>query len=48
MVIIIGLLVRRRDGDTSVVLIADIDFCDRNKKNKVEIDKMEHKRYCNA
>ena len=42
-------LVRRRDGDTSVVMIVDIDFCNRNsKKSKVEIDKTEHKWYCNA
>ena len=28
----IGALVRRRDGDTSVIWILDIDFC--NKSNK--------------
>ena len=45
----IGALVRQRDGDTSVVMIVDIDFCDRNNKNsKVAIDKTEPKRYCNA
>ena len=38
-----------RDGDTSVVMIVDIDFCNRNNKNsKVAIDKTEHKRYCSA
>ena len=45
----IGALLRRRDGDTSVVMIVDIHFCNRNNKNsKVPIDKMEHIRYCNA
>ena len=45
----IGALVQRRDGDTSIVMIVDIDFCDRNNKNSmVTIDKTEHKRYCNA
>ena len=40
MVICIGALVQRRDGDTSVIWIADIDFCNKNNKNsKVEIDK---------
>ena len=49
MAICIGALVRRRDGDTSVIWIVDIDFCNRNNKNsKVAVDKMEHKRYCNA
>ena len=49
MVNCVGALVRRRDGDTSVVMIVDIDFCNRNNKNsKVAIDKMEHKWYCNA
>ena len=50
MVICIGALVRRRDGDTSVIWTIDIDFCNsNNKKNsKVAIDKTEHKRYCNA
>ena len=49
MVNCIGALVQRRDGDTSVVMIVDIDFCDRNNKNsKVAIDKMEHKWYHNA
>ena len=32
MVNCIGALVRRRDGDTSVVVIVDIDFCNRNNK----------------
>ena len=32
MVICIGALVRRRDGDKSIIMIVDIDFCDRNKK----------------
>ena len=31
MVICIGALVRRRDGNKSVVMIVDIDFCNRNK-----------------
>ena len=46
----IGALVWRRDGDTSVVMIVDIDFCNRNNKktSKVAIDKTEHKRYCDA
>ena len=45
----IGALVRRRDGNKSVVMILDIEFCNRNNKNnKVAIDKTEHKRYCNA
>ena len=44
MVNCIGALVWRRDGDTSVVMIVDIDFCNKNNKNnKVEIDKTEHK-----
>ena len=30
----IGALVRRRDGDTSVVTIVDIDFCNRNNKKQ--------------
>ena len=48
-VICIGALVRRRDGDTSIVVIVDIDFCNRSTKNsKVAIDKSEHKQYCNA
>ena len=42
----IGALVRRRDGDTSVVMIVDIDFLIVTIKNsKVAIHKMEHKRY---
>ena len=46
MVICIDALVRRRDGNKSVVMIVDIDFCNRNDKNsKVAIDKTEHKRY---
>ena len=27
-------LVRRRDGDKSVLIIVDIDFCNTNNKNK--------------
>ena len=27
-------LVRRRDGDKSVVMIVDIDFCNRNNKKQ--------------
>ena len=47
--VVIGALVRRRDGDTSVIWIVDIDFCNKNNKNsKVAIDKIEHKWYCNA
>ena len=34
MVNCIGALVRRRDGDTSVVMIVDIDFCNRNNKKQ--------------
>ena len=34
MEICIGALVRRRDGDTSVVMIVDIDFCNRNNKKQ--------------
>ena len=34
MVNFIGALVRRRDGDTSVVMIVDIDFCNRNNKKQ--------------
>ena len=30
----IGALVRRRDGDTSVIWIVDIDFCSRNNKKQ--------------
>ena len=49
MVICIGALVWRRDGDKSVIWIVDIDFCNRNNKNsKVAIDETEHKQYCNA
>ena len=49
MVIFIGALVRRRDGDTSVVMIVDIDFCNRNNKNnKVTNDKSECKQYYNG
>ena len=45
----IGALVRQRDGDTSIVMIVDIDFSIGTIKNsKVAINKMEHKRYCNA
>ena len=49
MVNCIGALVRWRDGDTSVIWIVDIDFCNRNNKNsKAASNKSEHKRYCNA
>ena len=49
MVNCIGALVRRRGGDTSVVWIVDIGFCNLKIKNsKVASDKMEHTRYCNA
>ena len=49
MVICIGALVRRRDGDSSVVMIVDIDFCNRNNKNsKVASNKSERQQYCNA
>ena len=34
MVICIGALVRRRDGDTSVIWIVDIDFCNKNNKKQ--------------
>ena len=34
MAICIGALVRRRDGDTSVVMIVDIDFCNGNNKKQ--------------
>ena len=34
MEICIGALVQRRDGDTSVIWIVDIDFCDRNNKKQ--------------
>ena len=34
MVICVGALVRRRDGDTSVVMIVDIYFCNRNNKKQ--------------
>ena len=30
----IGALVRRSDGDKSVVIIVDIDFCNRNNKKQ--------------
>ena len=30
----IGALVRRRDGDTSVVMIVDIDFCNSDNKKQ--------------
>ena len=44
----IGALVRRRDGDTSVVWIVDIGFCNLKYKNsKVTSGKSEHKQYCN-
>ena len=49
VVICIGALVRRRDGDTSVIWIVDINFCNWNGKNsKVTSNKSEHKWYCNA
>ena len=49
MVNYIGALVRRRDGDTSVIWMVDIGFCNLKIKNsKVTNDKSEHKRYCNA
>ena len=45
----IGGLVRRRDGDPSVVWIVDMSFCSVNKKNsKVASNKSERKRHCNA
>ena len=34
MAICIGALVRRRDGDTSVVVIVDINFRNRNNKKQ--------------
>ena len=34
MVICIDALVRRRDGDTSVIWIVDIDFCNKNNKKQ--------------
>ena len=50
MVNCIGALVRRRDGDKSVVIIVDIDFfvIVTIKNSKVMSNKSEHKRYCNA
>ena len=49
MAICIGAVVRRIDGNKSVVMIVDIDFVIGTIKNsKVAIDKTEHKRYCNA
>ena len=49
MVNCISALVQRRGGDTSVVMIVDIDFCNRNNKNiKVASNKSEHKSYWNA
>ena len=49
MEICIGALVQRTDGNTSVLMIVDIDFLIGTIKNsKVAIDKMEHKQYCNA
>ena len=45
----IGAVARRRDGDTSVVWIVDIGFCNlKIYNNKVASDKTEHKQYCNA
>ena len=44
----IGALVRRRDGDKSVVWIVDLSFCNaNNKNNKVVNSKTKHKWYCN-
>ena len=44
----IGALVRRRDGDKSVIWIVDMSFCsENNKNNKVVNSKTEHKWYCN-
>ena len=44
----IGVLVRRRDGDKSVVWIVDMSFRNaNNKNNQVVNSKIEHKRYCN-
>ena len=34
MVNCLGALVQRRDGDTSVVMILDINFCNRNNKKQ--------------
>ena len=34
MVNCIGALVRRRDGDTSVIMIVDIGFCNSNNKKQ--------------
>ena len=34
MVNCIGALVRQRDGDTSVIWIVDIDFCNNNNKKQ--------------
>ena len=46
MVNCIGALVQRRDGDTSVVMIVDIDFLIVTIKNsKVASNKGEHKWY---
>ena len=45
----IGALVRRRDGDTSVIRIVDMIFVIVTIKNRtVASNKSEHKRYCNA
>ena len=45
----IGALVRRTDGDKSVILVVEIYFYNlKNKKSKVANDKSKHKRYCNA
>ena len=49
MVICIGALVRRRDGDTSGIWMVDKGICNLKYKNsKVTNDKSERKRYCNA
>ena len=46
MVNCICALVRQRDGDTRVVMIVDIDFCNRNnKKQQGSSNKSEQKRY---
>ena len=44
-----GALGRRRDGDTSIIMIVDTDFCNSNNKKQQGIsNKSEHKQYCNA
>ena len=45
----IGALVRRRDGDKSVILMVEIYFNNlKNKNNNVANSKHAQKRYCNA